>query len=87
MRPVTEELVAGQLAVTEPHLLGLRGDVPDGPVLHELAEVEVLTSQVTQRLLSPGQATPAPSVGTPSLHSQIVGLVVIHVPFLRRRGF
>ena len=81
--PVTEGSVVRLLAVAEPDLLGLHGDVPDRPALHDLVQVQELTGQVTQWLLSSGQATTTPGVGTPSLHCQLVRLhIIIYLAFL-----
>ena len=44
VRPITKGFVARLLAVKEPDLLGLRGDIPDGAALYDLTEVQVLTN-------------------------------------------
>ena len=86
MRPVTERSVLSLLTITEPNLLGLLGDIADWPPLHYLVEINILTGEITERLLSPGQTTAAPGVATPRLHRYVHRLEVVDVAGGGRRG-
>ena len=68
MSAVTKWPMTGLFAVTEPDLLGLGGDVVDGPAPHHFLHVQVLTREVTEGLLRPGEATPAPGVAAAGPH-------------------
>merc|ERR1719187_889498 len=77
MRPVTERSVLSLFTITEPNLLGLLGDIADWPPLQYLVEINILTGEITERLLSPGQTTPAPGVAAARLHRHVHGLQVV----------
>merc|ERR1719431_1522260 len=77
MTSITERSVFCLFTITEPDLLGLLCNVADGPPLHYLADINILTGEITERLLSPGQTTPAPGVAAARLHRHVHGLQVV----------
>ena len=79
MTSITERSVFCLFAITEPNLLGLRGNIADWTPLQYLVEINILTGEITERLLSPGQSTPAPGVAAARLHRHVHGLQVVDV--------
>ena len=80
---ITERLILSLLAVAEPDLLGLRGNVLYGPALHDLLKEQVLTGEITEWLFSPCHPTPTPVVCASCFYSHFVWPVIIYVPIFR----
>ena len=83
---VTKWPMTGLFAVTEPDLLSLRSNVVHRAAFDHPLHVEILTSEVTEWLLSSGQATPTPGVAAALPHCHRLGLVVINMTSVRGRG-
>ena len=77
MTAVTERFMFGLFTITEPDLLVFFSDIGDRAALHDLVEVNILTGEITERLLGSGQPTAAPGVAAALLHRHLHRLQVV----------
>ena len=79
MTAIAERFVICLFTITEPDVLGFFSDVGNRSALHNPFEVNILTGEITERLLSSGEATAAPCVAAALLHSHLHGLQVVNM--------